>query len=126
MKPLDLLPISFAQYVHKNHEVSGSDEEDKENYRMEMDRRMKQVAILMRIRDKYILGKDYNGSGVVLPSKPRSLIKSRQNSRKSKAASEDKQEFSNVKLRSALSKNKSEKNTKISLSRFHKTAKEKE
>jgi len=126
MKPLDLLPISFAQYVHKNHEVSGSDEEDKENYKMEMDRRMKQVAILMRIRDKYILGKDYNGSVVVLPSKPRSLIKSRQNSRKSKAVSEDKQEFSNIKLRSTLSKNKSEKNAKIYLSHFHKTAKEKE
>ena len=90
-----------------------------------MDRRIKQVAILTRIRDKYILGNDYNSSAVVLPSKPRSLIKSRQNSRKSKATSENKQEFSNIKLRSALSRNKSEKNAKISLSHFHKTTKEK-
>lgn len=87
MKPLDLLPISFMQYTHKNREATGNNEEDKENYRMEMDRRIKQVAILTRIRDKYILGNDYNSSEVVLPSKPRLLIKSRQNSRRSKATS---------------------------------------
>lgn len=91
-----------------------------------MDRRNKQVAILMRIRDKYILGNDYNSKVVVSPSKPRSLIKSRQNSRRSKGSSEEKQEFSNVRLRSAISSNKSEKNGKISLSHFQKTAKEKE
>lgn len=123
MKPLDLLPISYTQYAHKNQDTLDSIEEDKENYKMEMERRIKQVAILTRIRDKYILGKDYNSSVVVLSSKPKSLIKSRQNSRKSKATSEDRQEFSNIKVRSALSRNKSEKNTKISLSRFHKASK---
>lgn len=91
MKPLDLLPISYTQYVHKYQDNLGSIEEDKENYKMEMERRIKQVAILTRIRDKYILGKDYNSSVVVLSSKPKSLIKSRQNSRKSKATSEDRQ-----------------------------------
>jgi hypothetical protein len=90
---------------------------------MEMDRRIKQVAILTRIRDKYILGNDYNASVVISPSKPRSLIKSRQNSRKYKATSEEKQEFSNVRLRSAFSRDKSEKNGKISLSHFHKNLK---